>query len=53
MQPTSDPSPSRHDLTRWGKAIFLLAVVLTITLVVMGVTGTPWPRWLLALTNIL
>lgn len=48
-----DPSaPARPRLTP-GRIVFLIALVLTLTLVIMGITGTPWPRWLLALTNIL
>jgi hypothetical protein len=48
-----DPSvPARPRITP-GRAAFIIALVLTLILVIMGVTGTPWPRWLLALTNIL
>ena len=48
-----DPSaPTRPRITP-GRVAFLIALVLTLTLVIMGITGTPWPRWLLALTNIL
>ncbi len=39
---------------RWtaGRIAFLVALALTLFLVVMGITGTPWPKWLLALANI-
>jgi hypothetical protein len=40
-------------LVTWGKAAFVVALVLTLTLCIMGILGIPWPRWLLALTNIL
>ena len=53
MQSTADLSSPRRDLTRLGKAVFLFALTLTIALILLGVSGTPWPRWLLALTNIL
>ena len=53
MQSIADLPSSRRDLTPWAKAAFLVALALTIALIVLGVTGTPWPRWLLALTNIL
>jgi hypothetical protein len=36
-----------------GKAAFFVALALTLSLLLMGLTGIPWPRWLLALTNVL
>lgn len=50
-----DPSAPAGTPSRFtpGRIAFLIALVLTLILVIMGVTGTPWPRWLLALTNIL
>ncbi len=36
-----------------GRLAFSLAVLSTIVLVIMGITGTPWPKWLLALTTVL
>lgn len=47
-------TPSDGDSGRylfWGKLTFLIALILTVALVVMGITGTPWPRWLLAATS--
>lgn len=52
----STPEPSLPERPRrWtpGRIVFLLALVLTLGLVIMGITGTPWPKWLLALANIL
>ncbi|MGH8283560.1 MAG: hypothetical protein ACRESE_06900 [Gammaproteobacteria bacterium] len=39
--------------SRWTLVIFGIAVLITIVLVVMGITGTHWPKWLLALTTVL
>jgi type IV secretory pathway VirB2 component (pilin) len=36
-----------------GRVAFSLAVLFTIVLVIMGITGAHWPKWLLALTTIL
>jgi len=36
-----------------GRLVFSVAVLLTAALIVMGITGTHWPKWLLALTTIL
>jgi hypothetical protein len=36
-----------------GRIAFGLAVLLTAILVTMGITGTQWPKWLLALTAVL
>ena len=51
----SNPELREQASGHWtpGRIAFLVALSLTIVLIIMGVTGTPWPRWLLALTNIL
>ena len=36
-----------------GAAVFVGAVIFTAALIWMGVTGRPWPKWLLALTTFL
>ena len=49
----STSNPHRGSSSTQGKVAFLVAAVLTGTLLIMGITGTPWPHWLLVLTNIL
>ncbi|HET7674617.1 MAG TPA: hypothetical protein VFL54_03745 [Gammaproteobacteria bacterium] len=36
-----------------GVAAFFLGVVVTALMIWMGVSGTPWPRWLIDLTTVL
>jgi hypothetical protein len=36
-----------------GRLVFISAALITGILVIMGVTGMHWPKWLLALTTIL
>ncbi|MHB8403801.1 MAG: hypothetical protein ACYDCJ_00005 [Gammaproteobacteria bacterium] len=36
-----------------ARLVFSLAVLFTVVLVVMGITGMHWPKWLLALTTVL
>lgn len=38
---------------RIGLVVFVTAVVIMAGFIAMGVNGTPWPKWLLALTTIL
>lgn len=38
---------------RVGYFVFVFAVAATAALIALGVTGTPWPKWLLGLTGIL
>jgi len=35
-----------------ARLVFSAAVLFTLVLVVMGITGTHWPKWLLALTTV-
>lgn len=41
-----------RDLRRVGLAVFIAAVLGTAALVWLGMSNTPWPRWLLALTTV-
>lgn len=43
----------QRDLGRVGLAAFAVAIVLTGTMVWMGVAGVQWPKWLLALAAVL
>ena len=36
-----------------GRLVFIFAILVTAVLVLMGVTGVHWPKWLLGLTMIL
>jgi hypothetical protein len=36
-----------------ARLVFITAALFTTILVIMGVTGVHWPKWLLALTTIL
>ncbi|MBU6420472.1 MAG: hypothetical protein KGL98_00345 [Gammaproteobacteria bacterium] len=36
-----------------AQMIFALALAILIALIVMGVAGVHWPKWLLALTTVL
>lgn len=36
-----------------GAAVFVGAILFTAALIWLGVTGQPWPKWLLALTTFL
>lgn len=38
---------------RIGLGVFIVAIVAMAYFISMGMTGTPWPRWLLALTTVL
>jgi len=49
---TTDP-PTYTLAQRIGLAVFTVAVAATAGIIVLGLTGTPWPKWLLALTTIL
>lgn len=42
----------RRDLKNLGLAAFLLGVAATGYLLWIGLSGAPWPKWLLALTTI-
>jgi len=44
------------DMTRLqqiGAIVLIVAVVFTVVFIGYGITGTPLPRWMLALTTIL
>lgn len=43
----------RIKLGQIGVGVFFLGVVITALMIWMGVSGTPWPRWLIALTTVL
>lgn|GEM_PF-3658166 len=47
-------APVRYEegARRLGYLIFVLALAATAALVALGVTGTPWPKWLLGLASI-
>lgn len=54
MPESTVPSDARAGHTHvWAKLVFLIALALTAALVTLGVTGTPWPRWLLAAASAL
>lgn len=54
MPRSTPPSDVRAGNTfAWGKLVFLIALALTVALVTLGITGTPWPRWLLAAASAL
>lgn len=36
-----------------GAIVFIVAVVFTVVFIGYGITGTPLPRWMLALTTVL
>lgn len=36
-----------------GLAVFALGIILTALMIWMGVSGHPWPQWLLGLTTVL
>ncbi|MEJ2644462.1 MAG: hypothetical protein P8180_05935 [Gammaproteobacteria bacterium] len=49
-----NPYPSTYSRgQRVGMTVFVLAVVCTAALIALGVSGTPWPKWLLGLTTVL
>lgn len=48
---SQNTQPAR--MTDIGMIIFIAAVISTGILVWMGITGHPWPKWLLALTTFL
>lgn len=43
---------SQRDLSGLGLTVFLLGVAATAYLLWIGVSGAPWPKWLLALTTV-
>lgn len=48
------PYPAAYSTgQRIGMTVFLLAIVCTAALIAMGVSGSPWPKWLLGLTTVL
>jgi hypothetical protein len=48
---SQNTQPAR--MTDIGMIVFIAAVISTGILVWMGITGHPWPKWLLALTTFL
>ncbi|MGA7802769.1 MAG: hypothetical protein WCC36_18375 [Gammaproteobacteria bacterium] len=49
-----NPYPSSYSTgRRVGMAVFLVAALCTAALIALGVSGTPWPKWLLGLTAVL
>lgn len=43
----------RIKLGQVGVTAFFLGIILTALMIWMGVTGTQWPGWLIALTTVL
>ena len=49
-----NPYPAAYSRgQRIGMTVFLLAIVCTAALIALGVSGSPWPQWLLGLTSVL
>lgn len=42
----------QRDLRSIGAIVFGIAVVMAAVLIWMGVSGVPWPKWLLALAGL-
>ncbi|MDE2234387.1 MAG: hypothetical protein KGK44_02440 [Gammaproteobacteria bacterium] len=50
----SEKHPGKPETAqRLGRLAFGLATLFTLILVIMGITGLQWPKWLLALTTVL
>jgi hypothetical protein len=51
--PVTKSQRINRPLEYYGRLVFILAILFTIILVVMGMTGVHWPKWLLAVAMIL